>query len=251
MNSAIEQLVGPGERWDEPMHTSGHHNRLLKDLPAEEAAILDALLEDVELETADEIARAGGVIEWVHFPDSAVLSLITVVNGGGGVEAATVGRDGMGGLPVIAGLRTTFVRIVCQIPGFSRRMPAREFLERLPDLPELHRRVALYSQLAFDLTSQSAACNRVHVTEERCARWLLMSQDRAGRGEFKLTQVFLAQMLGVRRPAVTVAIGILESAGLIQHRRGRIRITDRPGLEDAACECYSLLRARQKDLLGF
>jgi CRP-like cAMP-binding protein len=130
-------------------------------------------------------------------------------------------------------------------------MRAEDFREVLPNLPELSRRVLLYSQLAFDVTSQSAACNRVHVTEERCARWLLMSQDRAGRGEFKLTQVFLAQMLGVRRPAVTVAIGVLENAGLIQHRRGRIRITNRAGLEDAACECYSRVRARQKELLGF
>ena len=251
MNSAVEQLVGIGEQWVEPNHASGHHNRLLHNLPPEETAIVDSLLEDIELGTADEIARAGGEIDWVHFPDSAVLSLITMVNGGGGVEALTVGRDGMGALPLIAGLRTTFVRIVCQIPGWSRRMPASAFLEALPDLPELRSRVELYSQLAFDVTSQSAACNRVHVTEERCARWLLMSQDRAGRGEFKLTQVFLAQMLGVRRPAVTVAIGILESAGLIQHRRGRIRVTDRPGLEDAACECYSLIRARQKELLGF
>ena len=251
MNSAVEVFEAVAERWDDTMHASGHHNRLLQDLPAEESAILDSVLEDVELGAADEIARAGGPIEWVHFPDSAVLSLITMVNGGGGVEALTVGRDGISGLPLIAGSPTTFVRIVCQIPGYSRRMRAEEFVDILPRCPELHRRIELYSLLAFDVTSQSAACNRVHVTEERCARWLLMSQDRAGRGEFKLTQVFLAQMLGVRRPAVTVAIGILESAGLIEHRRGRIRIVDRPGLEDAACECYSLIRARQKELLGF
>jgi CRP-like cAMP-binding protein len=230
---------------------SGGSNRLLEGLPLEEAALLDSLLEEVELDSTTEIAGAGEVIHWVHFPDTAVLSLITAVGGGAGVEALTVGRDGMAGLPLIAGSRTTFVRIVCQIPGRSRRIRSDLFREALPNLPELRRRVGLYSQLAFDVTSQSAACNRVHVTEERCARWLLMSQDRAGRGEFKLTQVFLAQMLGVRRPAVTVAIGVLESAGAIQHRRGRIRIIDRAGLEEAACECYSLIRARQKELLGF
>lgn len=250
IHSAVAELEPVAAQWDDTMLTSGHHNRLLRDLPAEEAEILDGLLEDVELESADEIAPPGGVIEWVHFPDSAVLSLITMINGGG-VEATTVGRDGMAGFPLIAGVRTTYVRIVCQIPGYSRRMTASEFAEALPNLPELHRRIERYAQLAFDLTSQSAACNRVHVTEERCARWLLMSQDRAGRGEFKLTQVFLAQMLGVRRPAVTVAIGVLENAGLIQHRRGRIRIVNRPGLEEAACECYRLIRARQKELLDF
>jgi len=251
VHSAVVEYDRAADDLDYGGLTSSGTNRLLDGLPLEEIALLDTLLEDVELEVATEVAPAGEVIPWVHFPETAVLSLITVVGSGAGVEALTVGRDGVSGLPLVAGSRTTFVRIVCQIPGRSRRMRAEDFREALPNLPELSRRVLLYSQLAFDVTSQSAACNRVHVTEERCARWLLMSQDRAGRGEFKLTQVFLAQMLGVRRPAVTVAIGVLENAGLIQHRRGRIRITNRAGLEDAACECYSRVRARQKELLGF
>lgn len=225
-------------------------NRLLRDLPEHEAAIVESTFETVELESMDEIAAPGDVIEWVHFPDTAVISLITLVNGNG-IEALTVGRDGMGSLPLVAGAKTSFVRIVCQIPGRARRVGAETFLDVLGNMPELQRRLSLYSQLAFDVTSQSAACNRVHVTEERCARWLLMSQDRAGRDEFKLTQSFLSQMLGVRRPAVTVAVGALERSGLIAHRRGRIRITDRPGLEEAACECYSRIRNRQKELLGF
>lgn len=224
-------------------------NRLLRDLPEHEAAIA-ADFETVELESMEEIASPGDVIEWVHFPDTAVISLITIVNGHG-IEALTVGRDGMGSLPLIAGARTSFVRIVCQIPGKARRVSAETFMDVLGTMPELQRRLSLYSQLAFDVTSQSAACNRVHVTEARCARWLLMSQDRAGRDEFKLTQHFLSQMLGVRRPAVTVAVGMLERAGLIAHRRGRIQITDRTGLEEAACECYSRIRERQNELLGF
>ena len=224
-------------------------NRLLRDLPDHEAAIA-ADFETVELKSMEEIAAPGDVIEWVHFPDTAVISLITIVNSHG-IEALTVGRDGMGSLPLIAGARTSFVRIVCQIPGKARRVSAETFMDVLGNMPELQRRLSLYSQLAFDVTSQSAACNRVHVTEARCARWLLMSQDRAGRDEFKLTQHFLSQMLGVRRPAVTVAVGTLERSGLIAHRRGRIQITDRKGLEQAACECYSRIRERQNELLGF
>jgi len=251
VHSAVVEYERAADDLDYTGLLSAGSNRLLEGLPPDETELLDSLLEEVELDSTMEIAGAGEIIHWVHFPDTAVLSLITAVGGGAGVEALTVGSDGMAGLPLIAGSHTTFVRIVCQIPGRSRRMRSDVFRETLPDLPELRRRVALYSQLAFDVTSQSAACNRVHVTEERCARWLLMSQDRAGRGEFKLTQVFLAQMLGVRRPAVTVAIGVLESAGVIQHRRGRIRIIDRAGLEDAACECYSRIRSRQKELLGF
>jgi CRP-like cAMP-binding protein len=225
-------------------------NRLLRDLPDHEAAIVESKFETVELNSMEDIAMPGDLIEWVHFPDTAVISLITLVNGNG-IEALTVGRDGMGSLPLIAGARTSFVRIVCQIPGRTRRVGAEAFLDFLGTMPELQRRLSLYGQLAFDVTSQSAACNRVHVTEARCARWLLMSQDRAGRSEFKLTQYFLSQMLGVRRPAVTVAVGLLERAGLIAHRRGRIKITDRAGLEGAACECYARIRERQKELLGF
>jgi CRP-like cAMP-binding protein len=236
--------------WRSGNALDGGGNRLLRDLPAHEAEIVESNFEKVELESMEEIASPGDAIEWVHFPDTAVISLITVVNGNG-IEALTIGRDGMGSLPLIAGARTSFVRIVCQIPGEARRVSAETFLDVLGSMPELQRRLSLYGQLAFDVTSQSAACNRVHVTEARCARWLLMSQDRAGRSEFKLTQYFLSQMLGVRRPAVTVAVGVLERAGVIAHRRGRIQITDRPGLERAACECYSRIRERQQELLGF
>jgi len=237
--------------WDAQPASGADGNRLLRDLPADESARLSQLLDHVELAAMQEIVAAGEPVEWVHFPDSCVISLVTQVNGNGGVEALTIGRDGMSPFSLIAGARTSFVRIVCQIPGRARRANARTFLQALDEMPELKRRLLLYTQLAFDVTAQSAACNRIHVTEERCARWLLMSQDRAGRDDFKLTQTFLAQMLGVRRPAVTVAIGVLEKAGLIGHRRGRIQITDRRGLEGASCECYSAIRARQEELLGF
>ena len=237
--------------WDADLTSREDGNRLLHGLPADEAERIESMLEAVELRSMEEITAAGDAIEWVHFPDSSVISLVTLVNGNGGVEALTVGRDGMSAFPLIAGARTSFARVVVQIPGRARRGSAQEFLSAIDEMPELRRRLQLYTQLAFDVTSQSSACNRIHVTEERCARWLLMAQDRAGRDDFKLTQTFLAQMLGVRRPAVTVAVGILERSGLIAHRRGRIQITDRPGLEDAACECYSAIRRRQAELLGF
>jgi CRP-like cAMP-binding protein len=239
------------EDWKAAAEPQGGHNRLLEDLPADEAAAIESMLEPVMLESGVEIAGPGDTIDWVHFPDSCVLSLITVMSGGGGIESLTTGRDGMSGFALLTGCNTSFPRVVCQIPGRSRRIPASDFMKALPGLPELQKRALRYSQFAFDVASQSAACNRVHVTEERCARWLLLSQDRAGRSDFKLTQVFLAQMLGVRRPAVTVAIGVLERSGLIEHRRGRIRITDRDGLERASCECYGLIRARQRELMGF
>ena len=239
------------EDWKAAAEPEGGENLLLQNLPAEEAELLDSMLEPVELESSVEISGPGEPIDWVYFPDSSVLSLITVMSGGGGIESLTTGRDGLSGFALLTGCKTSFPRVVCQVPGRARRMPASDFMQALPKMPELQTRALRYSQFAFDVASQSAACNRVHVTEERCARWLLLSQDRAGRSDFKLTQVFLAQMLGVRRPAVTVAIGVLERSGLIEHRRGRIRITDRQGLERASCECYGLIRARQKELMGF
>ncbi len=239
-----------GTAWDVDDVASTEGNRLLRDLPEDENARLELLLTSVELSAMQEITPAGEPFDWVYFPDSCVISLVTKVNGGG-VEALTIGRDGMSAFPMISGARTAFLRSVCQIPGRARRAQVREFVATLDEMPELKRRLLLYAVLAFDVTAQSAACNRIHVTEERCARWLLMSQDRAGRDDFKLTQTFLAQMLGVRRPAVTVAVGILERAGLIAHRRGRIQILDRSGLEGAACECYESIRRRQEELLGF
>ena len=239
-DSAIEMIEGIGPS----------SNHIINALPDSERAIIEPHLERVYVLSKDVIAEAGQPLEWVHFPETAVISLVTLVNGAGGIEGLTVGKDGTTGIPVLSGCMTTFGTVVGQIPGWALRIESSDLQSVMRHMPELQRRCFLYAQLAFDVTSQSAACNRLHVTEERCARWLLMSQDRAGRDEFELTQVFLSQMLGVRRPAVTVAIGILERAGLIAHRRGRIRITDRTGLEEAACECYSLIRKRQVELQG-
>jgi CRP-like cAMP-binding protein len=224
-------------------------NALLDALPDSEKAMIAPQLRPVSLRSREMIAEAGTALDWVHFPTTCVISKVTVVDSGG-IEALTVGREGVTGTHLLSGARTTFARVICQIPGDALQIPASEFVQLTGDLPQLKRRVLLYSQLSFDVTSQSAACNRLHVTEERCARWLLMSQDRADRDDFELTQAFLSQMLGVRRPAVTVAIGMLEKAGFIEHRRARIRITDRSGLESAACECYRLIRDRTRELMG-
>ena len=225
-------------------------NRLLLDLPAEETEMLAALLEPVEIHSKELITEAGSFIEEIHFPQTSVISLVTVLDGGGAIEALTVGRDGVTGTPVFSGIRTSYNRMIGQIPGTSKRARVEPFLEALADMPQLHRRLGVYSQYALEMASQSAACNRMHVIEERCARWLLMSQDRVGRNEFNLTQGFLSQMLGVRRPGVTVAVGVLEKAGLIRHERSRIDILDREALEAAACECYPFMKRREKEIFG-
>jgi hypothetical protein len=201
----------------------------------------------VTLEGKDPVWEANQPIRNVYFPETAVISLVTLLDAGS-IEAITIGNDGFVGLPVYHGPGETVTRANCQMPGTSWRMSAADFMKLLPEMPELARALDRYSQLVIETISQSAACNRVHVIEERCARWLLMSQDRVASDEIPLTQEFLAQMLGVRRPGVTVAIGILERAGLIAHGRGRITVTDRKGLEAASCECYAAIKRRESIL---
>jgi CRP-like cAMP-binding protein len=130
------------------------------------------------------------------------------------------------------------------------RVSAADFLEVLKDSPALGRVLHSYSQFIFEAVSQAAACNRLHVIEQRCAKWLLMSEDRVGRPAFDLTQEFLAEMLGVRRPGVTMTMGILQRRGLIAQGRGHITVLDRSGLERTACECYPLIRAEQARILS-
>ncbi len=129
-------------------------------------------------------------------------------------------------------------------------MPASAFRQALREDGELSRVVLRYAQALHEQTSQSVACNRRHSMDERCARWLLMTQDRVGMDQFPLTQEFLAFMLGVRRASVTVAAGILQEAGLIRYSRGKVSILDRARLEEASCECYRILRERSDQVLG-
>ena len=225
-------------------------NRLLRLLPDDEFARLEKRSEIVTVKTKDLVWESDGPITHVFFPDDAIVSLVTQMKDGSGVEAMTIGNDGFAGLAVFHGLESTQCLACGQITGRARRMATPEFRRLVGDCPELTRILHQYSHLVFEIVSQAAACNRLHVIEQRCARWLLMSEDRVGRPKFDLTQEFLAEMLGVRRPGVTVAMGILEKQGLITHGRGNITVIDRPGLERASCECYSKIKSRQDKLLS-
>jgi hypothetical protein len=206
--------------------------------------------EVVDVESQEIIFQPDENLDYVHFPEDCVISLVTVMKDGDQVEAMTVGNDGFSGIPVFHGVETSKHKGCGQISGTARRLGARDFRELVEECAALRRLLHRYSEFVFETVAQSAACNRLHVIEQRCARWLLMSQDRVGRNRFDLTQEFLAEMLGVRRPGVTVAMGILEKAGLIAHGRGNITVVDRPGLERAACECYGTIRERQGKLIG-
>jgi len=225
-------------------------NRILSLLPGTE---LEALLERCEMVTIkskDVVFRRNEEIRHIYFPEDCVISLVTELEDGDSVEAMTVGADGFVGMAVFHGVPSSRLKAIVQITGEARRIGTDDFRRLVRDSENLDRLLHRYSQFVFETVSQSAACNRLHVIEQRCARWLLMSQDRVGRNHFDLTQEFLAEMLGVRRPGVTVAMGVLQKAGLITHGRGNITVIDRPGRERASCECYQTIRSRQAELMN-
>lgn len=222
-------------------------NIVLRELIPKDFEKITSAAERVTLASKDQVWEANQPIRNVYFPETAVISLVTLLDAGS-IEAITIGNDGFVGLPIFHGPGSTVTKANCQMPGEAWVLSADAFIKLCGEMPELKRALDRYSQLVIETISQSAACNRVHVIEERCARWLLMSHDRVASDEIPLTQEFLAQMLGVRRPGVTVAIGILERAGLIAHGRGRIKVTDRKGLEAASCECYGAIKRREKIL---
>jgi CRP-like cAMP-binding protein len=225
-------------------------NKILNLLsPKELEAVLERC-EMVAIESEEIVFRRNEPIPFAYFPDSCVISLVTEMEDGDAVEAMTVGNDGFVGMAPFHGIPSSRLKAIGQISGEARRLATDDFLELTRELEGLDGLLHRYSQFVFETVSQSAACNRLHVIEQRAARWLLMSEDRVGRNQFDLTQEFLAQMLGVRRPGVTVAMGALEKAGLIAHGRGNITVVDRVGLEKVACECYLTIKDRQGELFG-
>jgi CRP-like cAMP-binding protein len=225
-------------------------NKILNLLPAKE---LEAVLERSELvsiKSEQLVYRRREPISHAYFPDNCVISLVTEMSDGDSVEAMTVGNDGFVGLSVFHEVTSSWLKAIGQISGEARRVATEDFQELARTCPVLNGLLHRYSQFVFETVSQSAACNRLHVIEQRAARWLLMSEDRVGRNQFDLRQEFLAEMLGVRRPGVTVAMGVLEKAGLIAHGRGNITVVDHAGLEKVACECYRSIRQRQAELFA-
>lgn len=216
------------------------HNRILDLLPENERRQLEVSLTDVSFVSGEVVHRVGDPANQVYFPTTAVFSIITIMHDGTGVEVTTIGREGLSGsLSVLLDYSHENTQTIAQIPGDAKCIPKEKFAQYIQGNTALARLTKSYARSMVALMSQSIACNRLHTLIERCARWLLMTHDRVGSGEFALTQEFLAMMLGVHRPAVSIAAGTLQQAGFIRYRRGRVTVTDRAGLETAACECYT------------
>jgi CRP-like cAMP-binding protein len=233
-----------------PERAAATRNRLLAALPAPQLQRLLPALEPIELTWKQPFYEADAPIRFVHFPLTGVASLVTTMEDGVVVEVATVGNEGLVGLPVFLGTDVSPLTAFVQVPGAAVRMPAAALEEEARSGGALSEILRRYTQAFLVQLARSSACNRRHSTEERCARWLLMTHDRVGADEFPLTQEFLSQMLGVRRAAVSVAAGLLQKAGLISYRWGRITVLDRGGLENTACECYRIIRNEYDRLLG-
>jgi CRP-like cAMP-binding protein len=236
-------------------------NRLLGALAPSAYAELLREGELVTLAHGQVVYRTGAPTTDVYFPHTAVFSMVREMADGSGVEVGTVGREGVVGAGVLWGATSTSTRCIAQIPGRAYRIPVAalraavthaavdgaDTLGRGAALGDLLSRYAL---ALFEQVTQTAACNRMHALDQRCARWLLMTHDRVDGDELALTQEFLSYMLGVRRAGVTEACGALQRSGLIHYRHGHITVVDRAGLEAAACECYGVAADAYTELLG-
>jgi CRP-like cAMP-binding protein len=216
-------------------------NRILSALPASERQQVFEVVRNVTLPIKTVLFEPGAPIDAVHFPIDGVISLVTPLADGAIVEVATIGNEGIVGVPLVP-LSGLAVRAISQVAGHCLRMDATAFLEWADRSPAFNALVESYTQALFGQISQAAACNRLHSSEERLSRWLLMSHDRVGSDEFMITQEFLGQMLAARRSTVSVSAGILQRAGLIRYVRGHVMILDRAGLEAVSCECYTVIK---------
>ena len=225
-------------------------NYLLQALPRSDLGRMVRACNTVELATADVLYSPGERLREVYFPVSGFISLIMQVDDTSSLEVALVGNEGMFGIPLALGVDISPVRAVVQGPGSALRMDAAHFRRELERSQPLRREVGRYLCVRLTQLAQTSACTRFHVVEARLARWLLMTQDRAGANVFHVTHELLALMLGVRRVGVTKAATSLQKRSLISYSRGNITVLDRQGLKAASCGCYLADRRSYDRLLG-
>jgi CRP-like cAMP-binding protein len=216
-------------------------NQVLAVIPAKDYGRLNEL-EPVTLRFGQILYEAGGKIRYVYFPVDCLISLLTAVDKRRTLEVGMVGNEGMTGMPFILGMGVSGVRALVQGEGSALRMAAEPFRLEFARNHPLRQALFKYTYALMAQISQTAACNRFHEAEARLARWLLMTRERVGSDEFPLTHEFLAHMLGLRREGVTEAASALKRRGLIDYRRGKIRILEVKGLKTATCSCYQIIK---------
>jgi CRP-like cAMP-binding protein len=226
-------------------------NRLLD--AALSSGRLDALreqFETVSLRHAQSIHEPGERARFVLFPTSGMISIMAAMADGSAVESGIVGKEGMFSVSVLLGDDTPAQKAIVQLAGSAVRVNAAQLREVADADTGLRKMLLRYAQAMLMTATQSAACNRLHSLEQRCARWLLSAHDRAERDTFPITHEFLAIMLGVRRPGVTLAVQSFRDDGMITYNHGSLTILDRAGLERASCECYRFVQTEFSRLLA-
>jgi CRP-like cAMP-binding protein len=217
-------------------------NALLSRIPQCDFSRLEPSLRSARLSQGQVLWEAGDVMVDVWFPTSAIVSICAAISDGGSVEIGTIGPEGVVGAAAALGRRVTLHRNVVLLPGEALRLDVEEFRRWCKTSPELNECVLSYLHALLSQATQAAACSRFHTAEQRLARWLLETADRARVRSFPLTQESLSLLLGMRRPWLTQTAQRLQDRGLIRSQRGDIEIINRPDLERASCECYAIVR---------
>lgn len=230
-------------------HDATPANRLLATLVKKDYQRLLPKLKQTSLTFGEVLFDPGDTIKQVYFPNDSIISLLSAVAERSTLEVGMVGNEGMAGLPVFMGVSVSRTRALVQGAGSAMTMTAAALRDETRELGPLHRLLHRYTHSLLTQIAQSSVCNRFHTVEARLARWLLMTSDRLGGNEFRLTQDFMSNMLGVRREGVNKAAGALEDRKLIVYIRGKLKIINRAGLEQIACSCYAIIRTESDSYL--
>jgi CRP-like cAMP-binding protein len=223
-------------------------NHLLRALPDAELVRIRSALEPVRLPRSTELEKANEAIRYVYFPTSGVASIVALDEGGESVDTAMIGREGMTGLPVFLGTGQSPVRTIVQVPLKGMRMRSDALRDELVRGGTLVKLLQRHTQVVMVTMAQLILCNRIHRLDQRAARWLLQVDERVEEAPFRVTQEFLAQMIGVQRPGLSVAMRQFKDAGLVRYARGQITIADRAGLLEKSCRCIKVIAAEAQRL---
>ncbi len=205
---------------------------------------VDPHLEIATFKLGDVICEAGGLLQHAYFPQGAVLALLTVLESGSAIETANIGREGAFGLFAAMYSRVSFNRCIVQLAGPMVRCKIEVLQDEFNAGAHIRDLFVSFSETLLSQIQQTVACNAMHTVEERMCRWLLMMHDRAGGERLTYTHQFLSEIMGVNRKSVTIAASSMQRAGLISYHRGLMQVLDRPGLENASCECYQVVKDR-------
>lgn len=225
-------------------------NRLLAALPAEDYQRLLPNLSPINFALGDVVYESQAQMKYVYFPTTAHVSLLYTMANGMTAEVGLVGNEGVVGIALFMGGDTTPNRATVQGAGEVFRMHAKVLQDEFKRGDAFQLLLLRYTQALITQISQTAVCNRLHTTEQRLCRWMLMTHDRTHSDELQMTHEFISHMLGVQREAISLAAHRLQEIGIISYTRGHIRILDRQELENYACECYQVVSAEHERLLG-